>query len=299
MSNIILKIENLTKSYGRHKAVNNVSLTLNKGESLALLGHNGAGKTTLFKLALNITKQTSGKITLFNKYNSIGYLPENIQFYPQMTGVETLSYYAKLKKSPNKQVAELLELVGLYSFKNRRVKTYSKGMRQRLGVAQALLGKPEILFLDEPTSGLDPVGREEFFQITRQLQDNGTSIIFSSHVLRELQNKSDMVAIMKSGKIIAYDTIDNLRKKTDLPEKLIIHADNNEIGKWLERLSELEIFEKKSNMISFLCPRNIKNNILRKLTNTELDLKNINITPASLADIYIKICEKNDKDYNV
>ncbi len=300
MSEPALIIDGVSKNYGKFTALNNTSISVNKGEVLALLGHNGAGKTTLFKLALGLINPSSGKISLMCDKNNIGYLPENIAFYDQMSGQETLSYYAKLKKAPLTQVDELLEIVGLAPFKNRRIRAYSKGMKQRLGFAQALLGSPEILFLDEPMTGLDPIGREEFFDIIKQLKDKGTAIIFSSHVLRELENKVDNIAIMHSGNLIAYDSLDALRAKAAMPDHIYLKLKNSTQQKeWEKYLSsftgkELHIVRQGDKELSISYPFKMKQTLVKHIMEASLPFEDINIVPPSLADIYVKMCQKQN-----
>jgi len=305
MSKPALVVDGVTKSYGGFKAVDDVSLSVNQGDMLALLGHNGAGKTTLFKLALGLIKPTSGNITLAGDKSNIGYLPENISFYDQMSAQETLSYYARLKKSSPKQVDELLELVGLAPFKKRRIRTYSKGMRQRLGFAQALLGKPEILFLDEPTAGLDPIGREELFKIIKQLKDEGTAVIFSSHVLRELENKVENIAIMHSGSLVAYDALDALRVNADMPAQISLKVSNaQQQKKWEKHLSsykveKLGILRQGDDMLLVSCSLKIKKQVISYIMDAKIPFDDIDIIPTSLADIYVKMCTKSNLENDI
>ena len=204
-----LKLEKVTKAYGREKAVDEVTLDLAAGERLALLGHNGAGKTTLLKLALGLTRADGGAVTTLGcapgsrgwtaAKRSIGFLPESVAFLGSMTGLETIRFYGRLKGAPKSACEEALAHVGLAGVAGKRVKTYSKGMRQRLGFAQAILGAPRLLILDEPTGGLDPESRHDFHATLRALAGRGTAIILSSHVLTEVEAGTDRVAIMRRG----------------------------------------------------------------------------------------------------
>ncbi len=164
----IVEIQRATKRYGTIEAVRDVSLALDPGETVALVGHNGAGKTTLFKLMLGLARPSVGTIRVlgedpaageFAARRRLGYLPESVSFNAALTGREVLSFYARLKDEPVTKTLELLDRVGLASASARRIGTYSKGMRQRLGLAQALIGEPKLLLLDEPTTGLDPALR--------------------------------------------------------------------------------------------------------------------------------------------
>ncbi len=304
MSGTALIIDNISKEYGQFKAVDSVSLSVNPGESLALLGHNGAGKTTLFKLALGLIQPTSGESILACDKRNIGYLPENIAFYDQMSAEETLFYYASLKKASYTQANDLLELVGLAPFKKRRIRTYSKGMRQRLGFAQALLGKPEILFLDEPTAGLDPIGREDLFGIIKQLNNEGSAVIFSSHVLRELENKVGNIAIMHSGRLIAHDTLESLRIEADIPAHILLRTNNAQQQKsWAEYLlsfteKTLDISKQGENILLISCPLKMKKPLILFIMEAKLSFEDLDIVPPSLADIYIKMCQEYTSEEN-
>ncbi len=247
----IVKLHQVTKHFHQVKALNGLDLDLKKGEVLGLLGHNGAGKTTTMKLILGLMPVTSGEIQVFdqvpyaNKRQNlrlkIGYLPESVQFYEQLTGLEVLHYFAKLKNLATKPCLSLLAQVGLDFAAKRRVKTYSKGMRQRLGLAQALLGKPRLLLLDEPTVGLDPSATRDFYQTVDQLRQQGVSIILCSHVLPGIEQYIDRVAILGQGKQLALGTLDELRLQSKLPLTIKIKGnwkDQTATKKWLNQYTD-------------------------------------------------------------
>lgn len=232
MTSSIVSMTNVSKHFQQLKALNNISLQLAEGEVLGLFGHNGAGKTTMMKLILGIEKATAGELAIFGRdpqskqawqdRRHIGYLPENVSFYDHLTGVEVLSYFAKLKSVPRRQVAELLELVGLTHAMQRQVKTYSKGMRQRLGLAQAFLGEPKLLLLDEPTVGLDPTATQEFYHSVDRLKQRGASIILCSHVLPGVEQHIGRAMILSGGRAIAIGSLAQLREQACLP--VVIHT---------------------------------------------------------------------------
>ena len=205
-----IMLEGVTKRYGSVEAVRDASFALTPGAT-ALVGHNGAGKTTLMKLMLGLIRPTSGAISVlgenpaagqFEARRRLGYLPENVSFNAALTGRETLAFYARLKREPVARSMELLDRVGLGAAGARRVGTYSKGMRQRLGLAQALLGEPQVLLLDEPTTGLDPALRLSFYEIVQDLAQRGATVLLSSHALSELEERAERVIIMDRGRVV-------------------------------------------------------------------------------------------------
>lgn len=226
-----VSVKDVTKRYGgRVDALRALSFTLNEGETVALVGHNGAGKTTLIKLLLGLIRPTSGEVRVlgedpaegdFGVRRALGYLPESVSFHMALTGRETLSFYARLKQVDAKCADELFERVGLEAAAvDRPIRTYSKGMRQRLGLAQALLGTPRVLLLDEPTSGLDPALRRRFYGLIDDLRASGTTVLLSSHALGELEDRTGRVIIVNRGLRIADGTLDELRHIASLPSRI-------------------------------------------------------------------------------
>lgn len=223
-------LESVAKRYGTLQAIDGVDLSVNAGECVALVGHNGAGKSTIIKLMLGLIRPSAGRVTVLGAdpagraaataRGKIGYLPENLCLYPSLTGFETLAFYARLKRLPLQKNAELLERVGIADAAHRRVRTYSKGMRQRLGLAQALLGAPSLLLFDEPTTGLDPALRLSFYEIVSRLRDNGTAILISTHALSELQDQADRVVIMNRGRKVADGTVAELGRLAQRPVRI-------------------------------------------------------------------------------
>lgn len=236
-------MSSVAKRYGSVEAVRDVTFELSEGETVALVGHNGAGKTTLIKLMLGLIRPTIGTVQVlgedpangdFEVRRRLGYLPESVSFHMALTGLETLAFYARLKRIEVSSVPELLNRVGLaQAAADRPVRTYSKGMRQRLGLAQALLGQPRVLLLDEPTSGLDPALRRQFYDILDELRSAGTTILLSSHALTELEGRANRVVILNEGVKVADGSLDTLRTLAHLPTRVSVKlADGSSPVDW-------------------------------------------------------------------
>lgn len=229
--NVTVSVNGVEKSYGAVKALRDVSFDLVPGRLSALVGHNGAGKTTLIKLMLGLIHAERGTVRVldedpaageFSARRQLGYLPENVAFNAALTGRETLGFYARLKRIKPASAWPLLERVGLMHAADRRVGTYSKGMRQRLGLAQALLGRPRVLLLDEPTTGLDPALRQTFYEILNELRDDGATVLISSHALNELEDRAEHVLIMNRGRLVAQGSLSELRSISQLPIRVAL-----------------------------------------------------------------------------
>lgn len=200
----MLECKNLTKVYSKKCVVDHISFQVHPGEVFALLGSNGAGKTTTIKMILGLVRQSSGEIKLKEGLR-IGYSPDMPYFQPFLTGQETLDYYAAVGKMPKRQrrgeTARLLEMVGLHEDRTK-VRNYSKGMLQRLAIAQSLLNDPNLLILDEPTAGLDAIGRIEILNLIERLKKTGKTIILNSHILSDVERICDRGIIMQNGIVV-------------------------------------------------------------------------------------------------
>lgn len=298
LKNNVIEVKNVFKYYGEVLAVDGMTLTVLKGETLGLIGHNGAGKSTLFKMMLGLIPPTSGEINIngtslqgsrFRELRrSIGYLPENVVFYDNLTGLETLQFFAALKGSELDKCLPLLEKVGLAHAANRRVDGYSKGMRQRLGFAQALLGKPRILFLDEPTTGLDPEGIREFYSILHELNSQGVTVVITSHILSEIQERVQRLAVLKSGKLHALGTVQELRESVDLP--LVIRVRQQCPTNTLQAVLQgivLEELTVADNTAVIRCHRAQKMEVLRCLGTLGDALQDVVVKEPTLEDVFL------------
>ncbi|MGF1608731.1 MAG: ABC transporter ATP-binding protein [Kiloniellales bacterium] len=223
----VVSLQSASKRYGRIVALEDATVILRPGETVALVGHNGAGKTTLMKLVLGLVRPSAGSVRVFGEdpagslgaevRRRVGFLPESVAFHDAMTGRELLGFYAGLKGSARAANRELLDRVGLAAAADRRVATYSKGMRQRLGLAQALLGEPGLLLLDEPTSGLDPESRAQVYETIDGLRRRNATVLVSTHALAEIEHHVDRVALLHRGRLLALGPIGALREAAALP----------------------------------------------------------------------------------
>ncbi len=220
---------NIRHEFGHFLALDDVSFDLPQGQTMALLGHNGAGKSTLIKIILGLITPLSGEIDILGRKVSpqsarsdlrIGYLPENVSFYDKLTGEEILTYFAELKGVSASKVSQLIEEFGLGYAKDRQLKTYSKGMAQRLGFAQAILSEPELLLLDEPTVGLDPAASQFLYAKIDELKQQGTAVIVCTHELSLIENNIDHALILARGKSLASGGMNSLRRQSQLQVKI-------------------------------------------------------------------------------
>jgi ABC-2 type transport system ATP-binding protein len=228
----VIEVKNLTKKYGEFTAVDHVNYTVEEGEIFGLLGHNGAGKTTTILMLLGLIAPTEGTAVVngvdvieqpLQSRRNVGLLPENAGFYENLTARQNLQFYAELADVPEKAASEriekLIDQVGLGGKREVKVAAYSRGMRQRLGIAQSLVRDPKILILDEPTQGIDPEGTRDLRELIRNLSKrDGKTVIFTTHVLYEVNKLCDRVAIMKQGAIAGIGTIDELRRQVNAVE---------------------------------------------------------------------------------
>ncbi|MBP6189730.1 MAG: ABC transporter ATP-binding protein [Azonexus sp.] len=285
-------------------AVNDVNLTIGAGELFGLIGHNGAGKTTLFKMMLGLLPATSGEIRIGGELvrgaafrevrRSIGYLPESLALYDNLSGLETLHFFARLKGADRATCPALLEQVGLADAASQRVRNYSKGMRQRLGFAQALLGAPRLLFLDEPTNGLDPQGILEFYRILAELRQGGVTVVLTSHILAEIQQRVDRLALMRNGSIQALGTVQSLRDVQDMPLKLRVNFRPGTASDLCRTLGALGIEDIEANgeVARFACPRQLKMALLTALTAAGPTIRDIEVHEPSLEDVFLGYSEE-------
>ncbi|MBA4206337.1 ABC transporter ATP-binding protein [Pannonibacter phragmitetus] len=304
----ILKISQLTKTFGSLTALAAASLGVARGERVALIGHNGAGKSTLMKIVLGLLPADSGTVTVNGHRPGsqearevTAYLPENAAFHPALTGREQISLYLRLRGEPAAKAPALMERVGLAQAMNRRIGTYSKGMRQRVGLAQALIGRPQLMVLDEPTSGLDPLSRQEFYAILDELAREGTAILHSSHALTEVEARTDRIAILSQGRLMAHDTLAALRLSARLPVRFhltLAPGQRDAVTAALaERLAEGEMAAAAATggaRLDLACAPESKLAVLRAVSELGALVEDVEIIPPSLEDIYTHFSKRSE-----
>lgn len=228
----MIEIRGLTKTYNKKNVVDNLSLVIPTGTVFGFLGPNGAGKTTTIKIVVGLNKPSSGTVAINGKSplststrENVGFMPEDPIFYDELTGLEFLHFASSLfKKSSHKPMTELEEMfrkVDIYEAKNKKIKTYSKGMKQRLGFAQAIVSDPDYIFLDEPLEGLDPIGRKEMKTMLEQLKNQRKTIFFNSHILADVEAICDQIGIIHQGKLVYSGPVKEFTKGKSLEERFV------------------------------------------------------------------------------
>ena len=292
-----LIVDKATRRYGSVEALSAVSLRVGAGERVALLGHNGAGKTTLMKMILGLNPVDGGRIEVFGHAPgtraaraACAYLPENVAFHSSLTGREQLRLYARLKGEAARTADGLLERVGLAPAAHRRIGTYSKGMRQRLGLAQAMLGQPKLAVLDEPTSGLDPVSRRDFYMLVDELAERGAAVLLSSHALTELEARTDRIAILRGGHLVADAALDALRAEAGLPIRLTVRARADAVEEVAGRLGGTRL---NGRSVEIACAPADKMDRIGDAAALGALVDDIDVAPPSLEDLYRHFSRKD------
>jgi len=296
MTAATLQFEGVGKTYDGKTVLDDISLDVSEGTVVALIGHNGAGKTTMMKLLLGLIRPSTGQVRVLgldpagpngaDAKRNLGFLPETVAFQQAMTGLEVLNFYARLKKVDPGTNLQLLEKVGLSEAAKRRVKTYSKGMRQRLGLAQALLGAPRVMLFDEPTTGLDPALRQGFYDTLSSLKQDGATVLLSSHALSELESRIDMVAIMNEGKLIACDTMSELRNKANIPVRIRLRTRDGIASDVANQIGGADISRVNGQTVEFSCARKDKMVLIRRISELGVAIEDMEIQLPTLDQLY-------------
>lgn len=312
MNEFAVEAQGLSKRYGSLQAVDNVSFRVRKGTSFGLLGLNGAGKTTTFKMMVSLIRPDQGTALVaghdvvqapMQVRAKIGYVAENPAFYTRMTTVETLRYLSRLLDVPvndqNCRIDEVLELVGLTDKKGVMVGGYSRGMRHRLGLAQALLSQPQVLFLDEPTLGLDPLGARSMRELIQRLrQEKEVTVLMSSHVLPEVEAICDVVGIFDHGCLAAMDSIANLRSTASdsMNIELVLAEPHQQVVQALNNLPGINRLEVKGNKIDIQATRgeDLRPAIIAAAVAAQGKVRSFGIKENSLEDILLRLVQASE-----
>ena len=307
-----MEVRNLTKRYGNLVAVDQLSFKVKKGTAFGFLGPNGAGKTTTLKMLTCLIRPDSGTALLagydISKESmavrrNIGYVSENQGFYERMTAVETLAYISRLLDIPGnkrqKRINELLGQVGLSDRKNNYVGTFSRGMKQRLALAQALLAEPEVLLLDEPALGLDPMGAKEIRDLILNLKkDRNVTIFMSSHILPEVEAICDEVGIINKGKLLVQDSVENLRRTTGIGMKLEIALTqpDKRVVSALQKMSCIQDVKSVGQKLTIYTTfrDEVRPQIIDTIVKSGGRILSFNIKEASLEEILFKVVEEGE-----
>ncbi len=300
MSEIVLQTSNLTKRFKEVLAVDKLNMEIRKGEVFGFLGPNGAGKTTTIKMIMSLTHPTSGEVRINGQVASsnaielrrdIGFLPERIAFYNNLTPIQTLSFFTELKGGDKSRIPELIKEVGLEEAANRKVGTFSKGMVQLLGVAQAMIGNPSLYIFDEPMSGLDARWVKMVRDKIRQLNESGATIIFSSHILTEVQALCDRVAIINNGRLIAEDTIAHLSEHMHIRPKLeiTILGLNGIVPEILNGMPGIHEMSAENDKLCITCDNDARSKIITTLSEAGLNVEDFQTHEPTLEETFVKL----------
>lgn len=306
MGAVIIETKNLSKHFGINKAVDNVNITVRKGEIYGFLGRNGAGKTTTINMLLGLMKPTYGEIKIFGedviKHKSvlerIGTTSDFSGFYPNLTAVENLTINTKLiGVQKNNAIEEALEIVGILDERNTLVKKFSLGMKQRLGIARAIMHNPELLILDEPTNGLDPIGIKHARKLIKSLVEKKSITIFmSSHILSEIQQLATTIGIIHEGKLLEEISIEDLRKRNRKYIEIQVSNESKAVI-LLERKMDIydyEVYEDKT--IRIYSHHDKIGEINKLLVESEIEVTKLNLSEDNLEDYFVKSTEGDRND---
>ncbi|RUT33650.1 ABC transporter ATP-binding protein [Paenibacillus zeisoli] len=299
----LLEVRSLTKSFGKHVAVNDLSFSIEKGHCVALLGANGAGKTTTLEMLSGLQQPTNGSVSFGDVHKGdyreyIGYLPQHPVFFPWMNGMEYLVFMGELsglsKTKASTRANELLERLGIADAGKRKVGGYSGGMKQRLGIAQALIHEPKLLMLDEPVSALDPVGRREILELMKLLKET-TTILFSTHILHDAEEVCDDVIMIHKGKLAITGSVSELRRKHQ-EDVIIISAEAN-LGAWARSIEDWNTVSKvKSthNTVEIYVKNaaEARRQLLAEIAERQLPITSFTVAQTSLEDLFMEVVGK-------
>ena len=309
MGEPIIELTDLTKKYGEYTAVDHLTLTVNRGEIFGLLGPNGAGKSTTILMMLGLSEPTSGKVRVCNIDSTrqpiqvkkkVGYLPDDVGFYEDRSGLDNLMYTARLNRMSERQAREkaerLLERVGLSDAAEKKAGTYSRGMRQRLGLADVLIKDPEVIILDEPTLGIDPKGVNELLALIQKLsRDDGITVLLSSHHLHQVQQICDRVGLFVKGKLLAEGNIESLSRQLFKDEPVVIEvgvaSPGEDLVQKIKALDGVQEVLKRDGRLEVRSSQDISNELARLILDAGHTLNLLQRKQYGLDEIYHRYFE--------
>ncbi len=311
MAEYVVETRNLSKHYNGVVAVDNLNLRVKAGEVFGLLGPNGSGKTTTILMLLGLTEPTKGEVRVlgFNPVRQplsvkarVGYLPDQVGFYDQLTARENLIYIAKLNGIPRREayrrIDEALTRIGLADVADRPVGTYSRGMKQRLGVAELLIKRPQMVILDEPTQGLDPAAAVEFLNIIRDLKAEGITVLLASHLLHQVQAVCDRVGLFRKGRMVVEGTVPELARQVlggGYRVRVIARGETDTILRHLRGLSHVVEVQPKGDMTyELLAQRDVRPQAARAVVEAGGELLNLDLEEPNLDEIYARYFETEE-----
>ena len=314
MSETMIQTVGLTKRYGEKTAVNQLNLSIKKGEVFGLLGPNGAGKTTTTLMLLGLTEPTEGFATIAGRdctrdpigvKRLVGYLPDNVGFYGDMTGRENLYFTGRLnglsEEIIRERAEELLDRVGMTDAADRKTGTYSRGMKQRLGIADVLIKDPQVIIMDEPTLGIDPQGMRDLLRLIRELSEkDGRTILISSHQLYQIQQICDRVGIFVDGRLIACGTIEELGRQMESEGKytleLAAEPDNDALVQLMSRMEGVDSVEREGELLIVRSREDLRRKATLALAANGYTLLQLRQKGGDLDEIYSRYFEKAEKE---
>jgi ABC-2 type transport system ATP-binding protein len=315
MNEIVLETTGLTKHYGKFVAVEQLDLTVRRGEVFGLLGPNGAGKTTTILMLLGLTEPTGGRVQVlgFDPVRQplsvkarVGYLPDQVGFYDGLTARENIAYIARLnglsRPEADRRIAAVLAQMGISQVANQRVATFSRGMRQRLGVAEVLLKRPQLIIMDEPTLGLDPEAAREFLENIRRLKTEGITMLLSSHLLYQVQAVCDRVGLFHQGKMVLEGTVPELAQQVlGGAYRIHVEAQDGTVG-FEDAFSRLpgvvRVNRQASRQYELEAQEDLRAEIARTVVEADGKLLSLNIEIPGLDDIYARYFKQEVTDVN-
>lgn len=308
-----IEINNLVKKYKDHVAVNGISLSVEEGEIFGFLGPNGAGKSTTINTVVGILKRNEGSIKIFDMdidkerekvKKLIGYVPQDFALFNELSAYDNVIYWGKIYGLRGSQlksaVQEALEFTGLWERKKDKPKQFSGGMKRRLNIACAIVHKPKLLFMDEPTAGVDPQSRNNILESIRTLNHNGTTVIYTSHYMEEVEAICNKVAIIDFGKIIAVGTIDELVNDSSKEEKAEIEITDLSLKtvEFIKRLNGVASCERNDNIVTISVNKNYTSvmSVVKEIMSKNIDIASINVERANLETVFLSLTGKKLRD---